>query len=491
MSTNSPKGTSSRLILVAEDSLTQAFALKLLLEKDKYTVQVLEDGRSALDFVRSHHPDLVISDIDMPELNGYELCTAIKADPRTSSTPVMLLTTLSDAENIIQGLQSKADFYLTKPYDPSFLLERVRAIVNHPNSMVSTDADGGFEVRLDGRTHVIHAEPQQMLNLLLSTYENAIQQYRVLVRTQIELNSRNQQLREQGNRLVASETNFRSLLENMADGMVVVDDKGIVKFLNHSAQRLLGETFESMSKHGFAFPVRPGETREVELLRPTGQLILELRAFQTSWEGVPACLASMRDITERRLQERKIREQQLELQEANAKLQSLATLDGLTSLKNHRSFKEDLAVAFRSSVESQSALSLVLMDVDRFKSFNDSFGHPAGDEVLKQVAAILVENCRTSDVVARYGGEEFVVLLPESDRSQAMATAERIRRAIESAPWKLRNVTASFGVATRSHVMSDPADLVSEADQALYHSKQTGRNRVTNSLMIQRARMLS
>jgi diguanylate cyclase (GGDEF)-like protein len=118
--------------------------------------------------------------------------------------------------------------------------------------------------------------------------------------------------------------------------------------------------------------------------------------------------------------------------------------------------------------------------VDKFKQYNDSFGHPAGDEVLKGVAALLRDKARETDIVARYGGEEFIVILPNTGEEASTTFAERMRVAIEETPWPMRAVTASFGAATMSESVETSDDLVSIADQALYYSKEHGRNRVTH-----------
>ena len=133
------------------------------------------------------------------------------------------------------------------------------------------------------------------------------------------------------------------------------------------------------------------------------------------------------------------------------------------------------------SIRGATPLSLILMDVDRFKQYNDTFGHPAGDEVLRGVSSTLRAYVREHDLVARFGGEEFVVLLPSTDADTAVAVAERLRAAIASRPWPLGNVTASFGVATAdpSHPVS-PASLLEQADQALYRAKRAGRDRVVH-----------
>ena len=167
------------------------------------------------------------------------------------------------------------------------------------------------------------------------------------------------------------------------------------------------------------------------------------------------------------------------LSEANARLQALATTDGLTGLKNHRTFQEKLAQEFERSQRYRTPLSIALMDVDKFKTFNDTFGHPAGDGVLKSVARLLQEHARSTDFVARYGGEEFVVILPGTDAAGARIAAERMRAAIEEAPWDLRPITVSIGLATCEAEISGPAAFIADADRALYASKERGRNRVT------------
>jgi diguanylate cyclase (GGDEF)-like protein len=169
------------------------------------------------------------------------------------------------------------------------------------------------------------------------------------------------------------------------------------------------------------------------------------------------------------------------LAEANAHLAALATTDGLTGLKNHRSFQEELESEWERHHRYKSPLSLILLDIDLFKQYNDSFGHQAGDGILKNVAEVLSKEARECDVVARYGGEEFVIILPETDVAGAKSLAGRICSAIEAAQWPLRPVTASFGVATVDSSILSGADLFTHADSALFHSKELGRNRVTHS----------
>jgi diguanylate cyclase (GGDEF)-like protein len=165
-----------------------------------------------------------------------------------------------------------------------------------------------------------------------------------------------------------------------------------------------------------------------------------------------------------------------QLARQNALLAELASTDELTGVKNRRRFREDLDLLFSQANRLGCPLSLILLDIDHFKSYNDTFGHPAGDRVLQQVGRLLRSSVRGHDVVARYGGEEFVVLLPTTGANVAVEVAERLRRSIADHVWPHRPVTASFGAATTGPDTPDPAALVDCADRALYLAKEAGRN---------------
>ena len=175
-------------------------------------------------------------------------------------------------------------------------------------------------------------------------------------------------------------------------------------------------------------------------------------------------------------------QQQRELLQANGKLESLATHDGLTEAKNRRAFNEKLVEEWSRAQRYGTPLSLVMFDVDKFKSYNDSYGHQAGDAVLKLLARTVMTLVRVTDFFARYGGEEFALILPNTDADGAYILAERLRERIERAPWKERAVTSSFGVATIEAGMTSGEALLEAADKALYLSKERGRNRVTQAM---------
>lgn len=175
-----------------------------------------------------------------------------------------------------------------------------------------------------------------------------------------------------------------------------------------------------------------------------------------------------------------LEEMQWELMQSISRLVELAATDALTGLRNRRYFNESLETAYSLGQRHGLPLSMIMLDVDHFKQYNDAFGHCAGDDVLRVLATTLRESIREHDVAARYGGEEFAVLLMATDAEGAVRFSERLRETIASYLWPLRQVTISLGVATLEPTTRDPYDLVEAADQALYQSKLAGRNRVTH-----------
>jgi diguanylate cyclase (GGDEF)-like protein len=200
-----------------------------------------------------------------------------------------------------------------------------------------------------------------------------------------------------------------------------------------------------------------------------------------------AAVCANLDISERNAALQRVEEyasqltmQKLELESMNQRLSHLAVTDGLTGLWNHRRFQEMLDESVRTFAVRGAPFSLLLFDVDHFKSYNDEFGHQVGDHVLRQFSEVLKSTSRVGELPARYGGEEFAVLLHCCGRKEAMAVAERFQNAIREQRWRHRPVTSSVGVATFSEADLSGPELVRRADTALYASKQAGRNCCTH-----------
>jgi diguanylate cyclase (GGDEF)-like protein/PAS domain S-box-containing protein len=227
-----------------------------------------------------------------------------------------------------------------------------------------------------------------------------------------------------------------------------------------------------------------------ELLLNDGRVFEMDYSPVSSEDGSGYHLWQLRDVTDRRqlrdtsavleAQKRELEAQKRELEEANARLEALATTDGLTGLLNQRAFGERLAEEFRRARRYGEPLSLILLDVDHFKTYNDSFGHLAGNAALKRLAEVLREHARETDLVARFGGEEFTLILPHTVGKEAVALAERLRSALEETVWNAQYpITASFGVCTLTPETDGPETLIARADAAMYCAKSDGRNRVS------------
>ncbi len=205
-------------ILIVEDSSIQAEMLRRVLVEAGYQVSLGHDGAEGLSLARTLRPDLVISDITMPVMDGFELCHRLRSDPDLNTLPVILLTAMSDVDDIVRGLNVGADNYVTKPYDPDLLLERVSRTLKHP-SRVAAETKIRLQAEIGGEIREVHAGPQQLLNLLLSTYCNALQQNKQLQGIQDQLTTLNSQLREEVERqaavLIDHERKLASERENL------------------------------------------------------------------------------------------------------------------------------------------------------------------------------------------------------------------------------------------------------------------------------------
>jgi DNA-binding response OmpR family regulator len=190
------RSNSGQRVLIAEDSPTQAQQLIHILESEGYQVASAANGKLALDMARREKPRLVISDVIMPVMNGYELCSAIKGDPEMQEVPVILVTTLSDPQDVIRGLECRADNFVLKPYDSDQLLRRIQFVLVNSQMRQSEQPGMGLEIMFSGQKHFITADRLQILNLLLSTYEAAIHRNRELSSTRDTLHETNQELQQ-------------------------------------------------------------------------------------------------------------------------------------------------------------------------------------------------------------------------------------------------------------------------------------------------------
>ena len=258
-------------ILIVEDSLTQAAKLKNLLQKHGYWITVATDGQEGLASARERRPDLIITDILMPVMDGYEMCQAIKHNGGLKDIPVILLTVLSDTGDVVRALKAGVDYYVTKPYHENHLLSQVESALAKPVRQKNNGAEEELEVILEGKRHVLTAGRQQILNFLLSTYENAVQQNRTLTKAQHELQELNGKLQQEIIERKQAEEEIRRLkdfnagiVQNMAEGIAVEDAEGYIIFVNPAAADLLGYSPEELVGQHWMVIVSPDQHPSVQ-----------------------------------------------------------------------------------------------------------------------------------------------------------------------------------------------------------------------------------
>lgn len=301
------------------------------------------------------------------------------------------------------------------------------------------------------------------------------------------------------------------VLENALDGIATADAEGRIDFVNATFASILGRAPKQLIGQPWEIIVRAEDRPRLQNLlvrtlrderveteirgdRPDKMpLFLNLVMLPRFIDGdLAGHYFFVMDVTAQRAYESQMEEQMRMLNEAHAqlaarskdlelaniRLRDLATTDGLTGLRNHRHFRERLVEEIARTERYGPPLGVLMIDVDFFKQYNDEFGHLAGDEILRELAAILKAGVRKTDLVARYGGEEFAVVLPQTPNEAARALAERLREAVETHAWEERPITISVGGAEFSPSYSTADDLVEAADSALYAAKRAGRNRV-------------
>jgi diguanylate cyclase (GGDEF)-like protein/PAS domain S-box-containing protein len=295
------------------------------------------------------------------------------------------------------------------------------------------------------------------------------------------------------------ETSFREFLDGTHDLVQSVTPEGHFLYVNRAWLRTLEYLVDdlpqltlvdvihtaSMGQLAFLFKQALSGHRhsrqELILRTRSGAEIIVESSNSFSYENgrLTAIRSIFHDITSRKQQEQLLADHQRQLSSANVKLAMLATTDALTGLKNRRVFDERMDYECERAMRQKTPLSLLIMDVDHFKGYNDEFGHPAGDRVLQQLSLLLLQNSRSIDCVVRYGGEEFALILPGTPMDGALVLAERFRETVMKQDWRGRGITVSVGVACLlPQSDADIQTLIDTADHCLYEAKHAGRNRV-------------
>lgn len=323
-------------ILVVEDSAIQAEMLRRILAKRGYDAFIAKDGAEGLSQTLDQKPELVISDINMPVMDGYEMCQKIKQDEATRHIPVILLTELSDVRDVFRGLEAGADHYITKPFQEEHLLSKVDDILTLPPNDRVKETHSGWEITIEDKTCIIPADKRKILNLLISTYENAVTQNRELIKTQLELKKFNEQLEERVKERTAalrdSEERYKTTLHTSQEGFWIANTGGRFVDVNDSCCNTLGysrdellaktvqdieasETPEQITQH-MQYIIKTGSDRfETRYRRKDGRIIdVEVSVTYTHIMG-DYFFVFFRNITGRKQMEEKLKEYSKHLEE--------------------------------------------------------------------------------------------------------------------------------------------------------------------------------
>lgn len=451
----------SARVLVVDDILPNVKLLEAKLASEYYEVITATSGEEALEKVRSDSPDIVLLDVMMPGMDGFEVCRAIKSDPALAHIPVVMVTALTDAADRVRGLEAGADDFLSKPLNDTALMARVRSLVR-------------LKMTVDEwRVRETTASQLGVVDQGGSVMSEPVEGARVIVVEDQSYDSdKVVETLQKDNDTVEVVTNGADAMEKIMseeyDLMIIslnLQDEDGLRLCSHlrSSERtrsipiLMVAAEEDMSRIAHGLEIGAHDY----ILRPIdgNELLARVRT----------------QVRRKRFQERLRASYEISL--------SMALMDSLTGLYNRRYFEVHLQKLLQKNETSRKSLGVLMLDIDHFKRVNDTHGHAVGDEILKEFATRIQDKLRGFDMVARLGGEEFVALLPDVTEEMAHIVSERLRSAIADEPFKCKtpdgelSITVSIGgTLVRKGTKSDPETVMKEVDDALYAAKDGGRD---------------
>ncbi len=448
-------------VLVVDDVPANVRLLEARLSAEYFDVVTAMSGREALAICERAECDLVLLDVMMPEMDGLEVCRRLKSNPATHHIPVVMVTALDQPSDKVRGLEAGADDFLTKPIQELALIARVRSlarlkmITDELRMRVLTSREIGIEspereavadTGRNGRILIVDDRP--------ASYE----------RISATLAKEHE---------VEVEADPNQALFHAADGNydLLIVSLGLENF---DALRLCSQVRSLDRTRGLPILAVTEPDNNVRMLRG---LEIGVNDFLIRPIDKNELLARTRSqVRKRRYAERLRDNVQLSIE--------MAITDALTGLSNRRYMESHLGTLIEQAAARGKPLASLIIDIDYFKAINDTHGHDAGDDVLRDFAMRIKKSIRGIDLACRYGGEEFVIVMPETDMAVAAMVAERLRRRIAAEPFAVAQgtrhipVTISIGIAGLRDKDDTAAALLKRADQALYRAKRDGRNRV-------------
>ncbi len=448
-------------ILVVDDIPANVKLLEARLVAEYFDVLTASDGYQALAICERNQVDLVLLDIMMPGMDGFEVCERLKSNVKTAHIPVVMVTALDQPTDRVRGLKAGADDFLTKPVNDLQLIARVKSLLR-----LKTLSD---ELR-------IRAETAHMMGIddLLRGADGRGEETAQVMLVDGRANSQERIIRA---------------LKPVADVFAISDAQAAIFEATENAFDLVivNANLDDYDPLRLCSQLRSLErTRFLPILIITEQGDDEMatRALDLGVNDYIVRPLDPNELVARCLTQLRRKHYNDRLRAGLKQTIELAVTDPLTGLSNRRYLDNHMSTLFNRSMARGRPLSVLISDIDRFKDVNDTYGHDAGDDVLREFANRIRSTVRGADLACRYGGEEFVVVMPDTAPEVAAVVAERLRLAIETAPFLLKSsghaleVTASFGISSRGTSVLTPGQLMKQADQALYEAKNGGRNRV-------------
>jgi len=448
-------------VLVVDDVPPNVKLLEAKLTSEYFDVLTAYSGPEALDVISREHPDIILLDVMMPGMDGFEVCRRIKADPTTAYIPVVMVTALDQPSDRVAGLEAGADDFLTKPVQDMALFARVRSLVrlkvmmDELRNRETTGASLGWEneeevpvevdMPTDGSILIVDEQERVMERIaraldgvgeltFIAGGDDAAERAR---EKNFDLIIVSLTMRNTDGLRVCSK--LRSFEQTRHVPILVMVDDGNTKLLVRALEMGVND-----------YVVRPVD--RMEFLARVKTQLKRKRYADKLWENFHLSM-------------------------------QLATTDAVTGLYNRHYLTSHMETRLEAAQRSDKPLSIMMMDIDHFKLVNDTYGHAAGDLVLKEFANRIGKNIRGVDLAARYGGEEFVVMMPETPTDWAYMIADRLRQEVSENPFDVGiasgpiEISVSIGVSTSRPDITSAA-LLADADKALYEAKEAGRNKV-------------